>query len=602
MTICWGRTGNMPAWYMRVRGSAMTIVRLLRFLLPYRKWVFASVLMGFATVASSIGLMSASAYIISMAALRPSIAALQVAIVGVRFFGISRGLFRYLDRYFSHQATFHLLARMRSWFYQGLEPLAPAGLVDRHSGDLTSRLLDDTAALEDFYLRAVAPPLSAGLAAAASAVFLYGFDPGLALALLFFLILSGLGVPLLLRWISRAPGEKAVESRANLNVLLVDGIQGLPELLVYGHEKLWAERVDEAGRQWQKSQARLSITSGFESGFMLLGANLCMLAVLILGIILVDADRLDGVFLAVICLAALATFEAVSPLPTAARTLEGSLAAARRLFDVIDSPPQVRETGERRPSGAGRLEVRELTFCYPGTERPALEGVSFSLSEGKRIAVVGHSGSGKSTLINLLLRFWEYGPERGGRGEIWLNGEDLKGYDADALRKWFAVLPQDPYLFNAPVRDNILLGDAEAQDGEIVEAASAAQIHDFISELPEGYATWVGEEGARLSAGERQRVAIARALVRNAPVLIMDEPTANLDSVTERRVLEAILAGDGSRSILIMTHRLVLMEKMDEILVLKDGRVVERGKHEDLVRQQGYYARMWETYRQEMAC
>jgi len=580
----------------------MTILRLFRFLLPHKKLVFGSVLMGFATVASSVGLMSSSAYIISMAALHPSIAVLQVAIVGVRFFGISRGLFRYLERYFSHQATFHLLAQMRSRFYQGLEPLAPARLVDRHSGDLTSSLLGDSAALEDFYLRAVAPPLSAALAAAATAVFLYGIDPRLALALLCFLASSGIGVPLLLRKISRAPGKMAVDSRANLNALLVDGIQGLPELLAYGQEKNWADKVSEAGLQWQKAQARLSVSSGFESGLMVLGANLGMLACLIVGITLVESGQMEGFLLAVVCLAALATFEAISPLPSAARTLEISLASADRLFEVIDSVPEVAGDGDLQPPRNYQLEVNDLTFCYPGSVQPALQGLTFRLSEGKRTAIVGQSGSGKSTLVNLLLRFWNYGPERGGQGEIRLGGEDLKLYDDDALRKWLSVVPQEPYLFNAPVIDNIQLGSLGAQNEKVLAAADAAQIHDFAKSLPKGYDSWVGEDGLRLSAGERQRIAIARALVREAPILILDEPTSNLDTVTERKVLEKILNSGGRRSILLLTHRFVLMEEMDEILVLANGQVVERGKHKDLILQRGIYARMWETYRQEIRC
>lgn len=578
----------------------MTILRLLRFLLPHKKLVFGSVLMGFATVASSVGLMSSSAYIISMAALHPSIAVLQVAIVGVRFFGISRGLFRYLERYFSHQVTFHLLAEMRSLFYQALEPLAPAKLVDRHSGDLTSRLLGDTAALEDFYLRAVAPPLSAALAAAASAVFLFRIDPRLALALLCFLGLSGIGVPLLLRQISRTPGKQVVDGRAHLNILLVDGIQGLPELLVNGQERRWAEKISEAGLRLQKAQARLSAGSGFESGLMVLGANMGMLACLIVGITLVETGQMQGLLLAVVCLAALATFEAVYPLPSAARTLESSLASAGRLFEVIDSAPELDGKGVLHPPGNPLLEVKDLTFCYPESVRPVLQGVSFNLSEGKRTAIVGQSGSGKSTLVNLLLRFWEYGPERGGQGEIRLGGEDLKLYDDDALRKWLGVVPQEPYLFNATVRDNILLGSIDAQNEEVLTAAMAAQIHDFALSLPKGYESWVGEDGLRLSAGERQRIAIARALVRSAPILILDEPTSNLDTVTERKVLESILNSGSNRSILLLTHRLVLMEEMDEILVLAHGQVVERGKHKDLILQSGTYARMWDMSRQIM--
>jgi ATP-binding cassette subfamily C protein CydC len=226
---------------------------------------------------------------------------------------------------------------------------------------------------------------------------------------------------------------------------------------------------------------------------------------------------------------------------------------------------------------------------YPWDASCTLDGISFSLPPGKRLAIVGPSGAGKSTLIHLLLRFWDFEA-----GEIRLGGHDLRRYDSLALRDKIAVVSQNTYLFAATVRENLVVARPGASQAEIVRAAQEAQIHDFIASLPQGYETWIGEHGLRLSAGQRQRLAIARALLKGAPLLILDEPTANLDPVTGGEVLKALYGLGEGRSVLAVTHRLAGLEAMNEILVLREGRVVERGRHVELLERGGLYRQMWE--------
>jgi len=206
------------------------------------------------------------------------------------------------------------------------------------------------------------------------------------------------------------------------------------------------------------------------------------------------------------------------------------------------------------------------------------------------VAVVGPSGAGKSTLANLLLRFWE--PDA---GRISLGGVDVRDLAPDDARRAFGMIQQDTHLFNATLRDNLLMARPDATEAEMIDAARRAQIHDFIQSLPDGYETWAGEMGVRLSGGERQRLAIARALLRGAPILLLDEPTANLDALAERAVLETIFAAAGGQSVLLITHRLVGLEAVDEIIVMDRGEIVERGQHADLIaRPGGLYRRLWE--------
>jgi len=577
---------------------------LLTLVKPYIAWVALSVLLGFATVGSSIGLMGASAYIISAAALQPSIAALQIAIVGVRFFGLTRGVFRYLERLVSHQTTFRILARLRVWFYQAIEPLAPARLSAYHSGDLLSRVTNDIAMLENFYVRALAPPLVAGSVTLVATAYLYSYHPNLALVYLAFALLIGVGVPLLVNLLSCRAGASLAEIRGRLNTALVDGIQGLADLLAFGQAGLQLERMHRHSRQYEQAQRRMANIGGLQTMLGGLAAHLCMWVLVYLAIPLVQAGRFNGVYLAVLALVALTSFEALTPLPQASQTMQSSLHAARRLFELAQVSPAVRplEKPQRLPQRFD-LEVRDIVFSYPpGLDKPyftpgdgttrnprVLDGLSFSLPQGKHLAIVGPSGSGKTTLLRLLLRFWEYDA-----GEIRLDGQSLRKLDQEELLQRIAVAPQNPYLFSATLRANLLLAKPDASEPELVCALQQAQLYDFVQTLPQGLDTWVGEHGLRLSSGERQRLSIARALLKDAPLLILDEPSANLDAINAVRLMESILAAASGRALLLVTHRLIEMQAMDEILVLQQGRVVERGNQAELLALGGYYRRMWE--------
>jgi ABC-type multidrug transport system fused ATPase/permease subunit len=309
---------------------------------------------------------------------------------------------------------------------------------------------------------------------------------------------------------------------------------------------------------------------------------------LLFSIPLVSTGHIDGVYLAVIALVAMASFEAIAPLPLAAQFMESNLQSARRLFEVVDAIPEVQDPPNTISPGEGfDLQVRNLNFQYPNSGL-VLRGISFDLPSGKRLAIVGPSGSGKSTLVNLLMRFWEVE-----QGAILLSGRDIQCFDQEVVRSMISLVPQSVYLFSASLRENLLLANPGASDREIIQAAQQAGIHDFIEGLPQGYETWVGDQGVRLSAGERQRIAIARSLLRPAALLILDEATANLDTLSEKRILQALFESSVGRSILMITHRLVGMEAMDEILVLDGGRIVERGHHQALLEAGGLYSRIW---------
>ena len=584
-----------------LKSQTNIFIRLLSLLKPFKGLVTLSVIFGAATVGCGIGLLAASAYIISAAALQPSIAVLQVPIVGVRFFGISRGLFRYLERYVSHDVTFRLLSHLRIRYYKALEPLAPARLQQFHSGDILTRLIMGVNTLENFYIRAVAPPLVALLVMIFSGIFLASYNPLLTIAISIFWIALGIGVPILVHSLSRRPGREIVDQRTAMNIALIDGIQGMPDLQVFNAASAQNKRIRELSQELAKTETHLARIGGIQTSLGVLLANLGAWTILILTIQLVNQGQIEGLYLASLVLVALTSFEAIFPLPDAANYLENSLEAARRLFNIVDTEPEVKDSAtpiqfKYKPDKL-EMDVRNLCFRYPvdtnsvqhGDQNPyVLENISFSLQPGNRLAVVGTSGAGKTTLINILLRFWEFE-----EGKIFLGGNDIRLYNQNEVRRIIGVVSQHTYLFNATIRENLLIAKPDAKDSELIRAAKKAQIHKFVQSLPNGYDTWIGEQGYLLSGGERQRLAIARALLKNAPLLILDEATANLDAVTEQEVLGAIQDLMKERTTLLITHRLTKLETMDEILVLDKGIIVERGSHQDLMQRGKMYHHMW---------
>ena len=330
---------------------------------------------------------------------------------------------------------------------------------------------------------------------------------------------------------------------------------------------------------------------GLGAALTSLGLDLGTIVVILVAVPLVNSGDLDGVYLAVLVLTVAAAFEAVAPLPQAYQNLERSVTAAQRLFDIIDAEPHVLDPN--RPLQLAQplpLVVRNLSFSYPSS--PATQvlcDISLDLRSGRTVALVGPNGAGKSTLLHLLLRFWDYQA-----GAMQLAGKDVRNLESDHVRDCIAVVSQTTYLFAGTLSDNLRIARPAATDEQIVDATRAARLHKFIVSLPEGYDTWIGELGARLSGGQRQRLAIARALLKDAPLLFLDEPTANLDAITAAEIQRELQRVAGNRSTLLVTHKLTGLEWVDEALVMVDGRIVERGTVEELKRMEGTFRRMYE--------
>ena len=534
--------------------------------IPARRMALA-VLLAALTICFGVGLLTASGYLISRAAEQPPILTLTVSIVAVRFFGLGRPLLRYLDRLVSHDLALNSLGRVRSRFFARIEPLAPAGLAGFRRGDLISRMVGDVDALQGLYLRGIGPPLAALVAGTACVVFTAIVLPLAGLALAVGLVLAGVGVPLLSSALAREAGARQAAERGALTADLVELLRAAPELVVYGREDERLAAVRKADRQLARLARRDAFVAGVGDGLSALVAWLTVVAVLAIAVSSSASSSLDRVLIATLALLALAAFEGVAALPAAAQGLSATLAAGRRVLEITDRAPSVRDPESPAPApGSTRVVLEGVAVRYGVAGAQVLTDASLHLEEGARIALVGSSGSGKTTIVNLLLRFID--PD-GGR--VTIGGSDIRDLRQMDVRRTFAVAGQESHVFNSSVRENLRLAKQSATDEELKEILRRVRLDEWLAAQPGGLDALVGEDGARLSGGQRQRLVIARALLSDAPVLVLDEPTAHLDAATAKALVEDLLSETIGRSVLLITHRPEGLDLVDDVLVLHEG-------------------------------
>jgi thiol reductant ABC exporter CydC subunit len=531
-----------------------------------RRRVALSVLLGAATVVFGAGLMATAGYLISRAAEQPPVLSLTVAIVAVRFFGLARPVARYLERLVSHDLAFRVLARVRVRTYERLEPLAPAELEGYRRGDLLSRLVADVDSLQNLHLRGFHPPLVALVSGAVCVGVTAAFLPAAALVLAGGLLLAGVGVPLLSGRLSRwAARRQAAE--------LVELLQAAPELVVYGREQDRLARVRETDRLLARIAHRDALAAGVGDGLQLCAAGATVAGVLWLSVEANADGRLDRVLIAMLALLALASFDAVQPLAGAVRDLGATVAAGSRVLELVDRRPRIADPERPLPAVPGAVRLEKVRARYGDGDRPVLDGASLRLEPGCRVALVGESGAGKTTVTNLLLRFLD--PEH---GRVTIGGRDLRDLCQEDVRRAIAVAGQDAHLFSTSIRENVRLARRGADDAELERVLRLVGVWDWVAALPDGLDTLVGEQGRALSGGERQRLCVARALLAEPLLLVLDEPTAHLDPPAAEALVSDVFAAAADASVLLITHRPEGLELVDEVLELRDGRILDSGQ------------------------
>jgi thiol reductant ABC exporter CydC subunit len=547
-------------------------------------------LLGAGAMGASVGLLATSAWLISRASERPGESALGIAIAGVQFFALSRGLLRYGERLVGHDAAFRILAEVRVRVYARLEALAPTGLLIFRSGDLLARLVQDVDSLQDVLLRAIPPFASAVVVGAATVSLVWLLLPEAGLILLVTLVLAATVVPWLTGSLTRRSESRQAGVRGELAAAVTDLIEGAPDLAVFGGTKAQLEKIADADAELTRVASASADTAGIGLALITLLTGLATWAILLVGIPAVHEGHLDGVNLAVIALIPLAAFELVVGLPVATQSLQRARSSAQRLFTVMDASAPVTEPAmpAALPTPPYELTPRSMSARYPNQCTRAVDELDARFPSGHRVGVIGPSGAGKSALAAVLLRFLPYED-----GSVSLNDTALQRLDSDEVRSVIGLVAQDAHIFDTTLAENLRVGRHEAHDGELRSALDQVGLGGWLEKLPDGLSTQLGELGARLSGGQRQRVAVARAVLANFPVLVLDEPAEHLDQRTADAMLGDLLDLTSGRSTVLISHRLAALDGMDEVMVLDHGRVVERGTHDELLAACGRYAELW---------
>ena len=561
--------------------------RLWRLADPDRGRLALATLLATLSLASGVGLLAVSAWLISRASQQPPILFLQVGIVAVRAFGIGRGVFRYAERLVGHDAAFRSLTRIRVGVYDRMERLSPAGLGEYRRGDLLARLVGDVDSSVDLIVR-VALPVTSGLLAGGLAVGIgAAILPAAGLALGAMVVVVGLVSP----WLTGRIGARAQATRATaegrLTEQVVTSLSAAPELLAYAGVEAAVQGIARADAELTEIDRRSATASGAGAALSALTTGLTVVACIILGASALGAGQVNGVWLATVVLMPLAIADVLSGMPAAALARARVAGAAHRIFEVMDSPDPVPTRATARPPTTGEapsLSLAGVSARYPRAASDAVQGVDIDLGAGQRIALVGPSGSGKSTMAAVLLRLLDHR-----QGTYLLGDIDVRELDEDGVRHAMTAMGQEAHLFDTTIEENLRLANRGATQQQLRAAIELAALDTWIDSLPAGMGTRVGAHGSAVSGGQAQRIALARVLLADRPIVVLDEPGEHLDPVMADQITAAALTTTQGRSVVLITHRMAHTGDCDEVLVLHEGRVVQRGSPAELRSAGGWY-------------
>ena len=572
--------------------ALLPFLRLFKFAkLP----LFLGLVLMITGLASSIGLLTTSGWFLAATA----IAGLGTLFnffypsASVRGLAIGRTLFRYFEKLVTHDATFRILAKLRVQVFEKIIPLSPAVLNRYRNSDLLNRLVSDVDTLDSLYLRLIAPFITAIFVILAMCIGLSFVNAPLALGLGVSLLLLVLVIPTVFYQLGKKFGDKLVHSRALYRTQFLEFIQAQAELLLFNAEDKLKDNMAKTEANWQADQQKEANLSGFSTALSLFLNGLIIAAMLWFSSQAeFGNDEYRMAFIALFTFAALASFEILMPLGSAFLHIGQVIASAERVTDIIEQQPLVTFNGKAEfdHNATTLIEAKDLSFTYPERQNRALENLNLTIQKGKKIAILGKTGSGKSTLLQLLVRNYD-----ANQGELFLAGKPIADYAEDTLRSQFCFLTQRIHVFSDTLRQNLQFASAvNISDEKMIEVLNQVGLGKLL-EQEQGLDIWLGDGGRPLSGGEQRRLGLARILLNDAPILLLDEPTEGLDRETERQILRLILAHAENKTLIMVTHRLTAIEQFDELCVIDEAKLIEKGTYAELLQlEKGFFKQLVE--------
>ena len=580
------------------------LVRLMKLLKPQLPLMLLGTLLSIITVMANIGLLAVSGWfitIMAIAGLSGVTANYFTPAAIIRFLAIVRTAGRYAERLLTQRATFNTLAALRYYFYTRLEPLLPYYRVNFKSADILARLQQDIDELDNFYLRVLLPTLVAICSIPLVGWGVSFISSDLALVIVGALILVGFVLPIFILLLSKKRAQQQAKLSSKLKVELVDGMASMRELLVYQIAHQYQQSINRVSESYHRAELHLHRLHALATAFTFLAINATVFASLYLLVPLVQTGDLKPEFVASAALLILVCFETVINMPLACQILPKVHDSAARLFEIIDKP--IPDLGGDTLVTTGPIKFNALTFTYPDGHDCVLKDIDLTIQQGEKVAIIGASGAGKSTLANLLMGFWPILPSNNTSQldivakltpGITINDVDLNELDTESLREHIALMSQNSHLFHATIGDNLRLANPKVTESQMRDVCQVVGLIDFIDELENGFKTWLGETGSGLSGGQKQRLCLAQVLLRNAKVLVLDEPTKGLDRHSERTIITNLFQQleQSQQSLLLITHKPLMLQKMDKIIVMDEGTIVAQGDHKTLMATNDYYRKL----------
>ena len=572
--------------------ALLPFLRLFKFAkLP----LFLGLVLMITGLASSIGLLTTSGWFLAATA----IAGLGTLFnffypsASVRGLAIGRTLFRYFEKLVTHDATFRILAKLRVQVFEKIIPLSPGVLNRYRNSDLLNRLVSDVDTLDSLYLRLIAPFITAIFVILAMCIGLSFVNAPLALGLGLSLLLLIFVIPTVFYQLGKKFGDKLVHSRALYRTQFLEFIQAQAELLLFNAEDKLKDNMAKTEANWQADQQKEANLSGFSTALSLFLNGLIIAAMLWFSSQAeFGNDEYRMAFIALFTFAALGSFEILMPLGSAFLHIGQVIASAKRVTDIIEQQPLVTFNGKAEfdQNTTTLIEAKDLSFTYPERQNRALENLNLTIQKGKKIAILGKTGSGKSTLLQLLVRNYD-----ANQGELFLAGKPIADYAEDTLRSQFCFLTQRVHVFSDTLRQNLQFASAvNIPDEKMIEVLNQVGLGKLL-EQEQGLDIWLGDGGRPLSGGEQRRLGLARILLNDAPILLLDEPTEGLDRETERQILRLILAHAENKTLIMVTHRLTAIEQFDELCVIDEAKLIEKGTYAELLQlEKGFFKQLVE--------